>query len=564
VSISLLHSSRQQRLLVSVIAGSLLYLLQVLPIVSAVLAPPEGYVPSWAIHNLDVAQYLTWAEAGRRTWFFSNFHAPWQTEAWMFQPLLSVIGRIALWTGQPTVWCYLLFHWVSVLVATYCLLAVLRTFCTRPREAQWAVFWTVFSLPLLLLVYPLRNLLPLPRGYFVLGMLTWGLETSDGLIRGGLDNSISLTCSTAVILAGVAMLGRFLQGESDRIYMGFCALLAVASFIHPFEAFLLIPLAFAALLIAKRLSICRIALPIVVAAIGMIPYALGLLHSDSLADAGGLLHWRMSSVFWVPMRFGIPAILATYLLLSRLYLAEPTDKFLACWFALCVVLAQVPGLPFALHLFNGYAVCTAMLLVRRYFSDSKLVGGLNRWPTLTRVVAASYALISAAALVQFYTQAWQDGSRVDPELLSAVEPIEQAALLRTIRELPPDGAVLAPLELAPWIATTLHPTFASHNYLSISFEEQRKEAESFYDLRSNEMERLHKIARHPFKYVVADRPNLLPSRKPDATLGRFQLFIFPENRLPRYPGAAALDINSQSRIGQTVYRIFRNWSGQPR
>ena len=72
--------SRRWRVLWAFAAGSLLYLLQILPILSAALAPPEAYVPAWAIRNLDLPQYLTWAEAGRHAWFFPNYHAPWRTE----------------------------------------------------------------------------------------------------------------------------------------------------------------------------------------------------------------------------------------------------------------------------------------------------------------------------------------------------------------------------------------------------------------------------------------------------------------------------------------------------
>ncbi len=541
-------------------AGSLLYLLQILPIISAALAPPEGYVPAWAIRNLDLPQYLTWAEAGRHAWFFPNYHAAWRTEPWMFQPLMSVVGHVAQWTQQPVVLIYNLSHWLVVVAGTYCLIAALRTFCPRSSEARWALFWMICSVPLFLLAYPLAGLTPLPRQFFAVGMITWGYETADGLIRGGQSNCFSLSWSTMVILGGVTLLGRFLQSRDRRWYGSFCALVGVATFLHPFESFLLVPLAYVTLVLAKQFSPAMLVTPLAAAGVGMSPYLWATLQSESLRDASGLLDWRMSSPLWVPSSFGIPAILLIYLLLLRLRLPEATDKLLAGWFGLCPVLAYVPGIPFALHLFNGYAVCVAMLLVRRYRADPKLVAIVSGAPRLRQALTAAVALLSMVSLALFYRQAWQDGRRAETELLlSAVEPAEQANLLATLQSLPRDGAVLAPAELAPWVATTLHPAWGSHDFLSIAYAAQSKEAARFYADETTEGQRLALIFGERFRYVVTSRPGLLPSQRAIAIAGRYQLYAFPGHTLPRYPGAAALGLATGSTLRQGVLHKLQSW-----
>ena len=551
---------RRWRVLWAFAAGSLLYLLQILPILSAALASPEGYVPAWAIRNLDLPQYLTWAEAGRNAWFFPNYHAPWRTEPWMFQPLMSVVGHVAQWTQQPVLLIYNLSHWLVVVAGTYCLIAALRTFCPRWSEARWAVFWMVFSVPLFLLAYPLAGLTPLPRQFFAVGMITWGYETADGLIRGGQSNCFSLSWSTTVILAGVTLLGRFLQSRNRQLYWAFCALVGVATFLHPFESFLLVPLAYAALVLAKQFAPAMLVTPLVAAGLGMSPYLWAAMQSESLRDASGLLDWRMSSPLWVPSSFGVPAILLIYLLLLRLRLPEATDKLLACWFGLCPVLAYVPGIPFALHLFNGYVVCIGMLLVRRYRADPKLVATISRAPRLRQSLTAVVALLSLVSLALFYRQAWRDGRRAETELLlSAVEPAEQANLLATLRSLPQDGAVLAPAELAPWVATTLHSAWGSHDFLSITHAAQSQEAARFYAGETTEEQRLTFISGRRFRYVVTSQPGLLPSQSAIASAGRYQLYAFPGNTLGRYPGAAALGLATSSTLRHGVLRQLQSW-----
>ena len=552
--------SRRWRVLWAFVAGSLLYLLQILPILSAALTTPEGYVPAWAIRNLDLPQYLTWAEAGRNAWFFPNYHAPWRTEPWMFQPLMSVVGHVAQWTQQPVLLIYNLSHWLVVVAGTYCLIAALRTFCPRWSEARWAVFWMICSVPVFLLAYPLAGLTPLPRQFFAVGMITWGYETADGLIRGGQSNCFSLSWSTTVILAGVTLLGRFLQSRNRQLYWAFCALVGVATFLHPFESFLLVPLAYAALVLAKQFAPAMLVTPLVAAGLGMSPYLWAAMQSESLRDASGLLDWRMSSPLWVPSSFGIPAILLIYLLLLRLRLPEATDKLLACWFGLCPVLAYVPGIPFALHLFNGYAVCIGMLLVRRYRADPKLVATISRAPRFCRSLTSAVALLSLVSLALFYRQAWQDGRRAETELLlSAVEPAEQANLLATLRSLPQDGAVLAPAELAPWVATTLHSAWGSHDFLSITHAAQSQEAARFYAGETTEEQRLTFISGRRFRYVVTSQPGLLPSQSAIASAGRYQLYAFPGNTLGRYPGAAALGLATSSTLRHGVLRQLQSW-----
>ena len=160
----------------------------------------------------------------------------------------------------------------------------------------------------------------------------------------------------------------------------------------------------------------------------------------------------------------------------------------------------------------------------------------------------------------FYRQAWQDGRRAEPELLlSAVEPAEQSSLLATLRSLPRNGTVLAPAELAPWVATTLHPAWGSHDFLSIAYEAQSQQAARFYAVETTENQRLAVISGERFRYVVTSRPGLLPSQRAIAIAGRYQLYAFPDHTWHRYPGAAALGLTTGSTLRQGVLHKLQTW-----
>ena len=123
---------------------------------------------------------------------------------------------------------------------------------------------------------------------------------------------------------------------------------------------------------------------------------------------------------------------------------------------------------------------------------------------------------------------------------------------------PRDGAVLAPADLAPWVATTLHPAWGSHDFLSISYAAQNQEAARFYADETTEEQRMALIADQRFRYVVTSRPGLLPSRDPIASAGRYQLYAFPGNTLGGYPGSVALGLTPSSTLRQGILRRLRS------
>lgn len=100
---------------------------------------------------------------------------------------------------------------------------------------------------------------------------------------------------------------------------------------------------------------------------------------------------------------------------------------------------------------------------------------------------------------------------------------------------------------------------AVHDFLSIAYEAQSKEAARFYAGETTEDQRLALIYGQRFRYVVTSRPGLLPSQGAIAIAGRYQLYAFPGNTVDRYPGAAALGLTTGSTPRQGVLHKLQSW-----
>jgi hypothetical protein len=486
----------------------------------------------------DVAQYLTWFNAGRSELLLRNYHAPWQTEPAMWQPVMVAAAR----TGLPAVAAYNVLHAALYLLAAWALLFSASVFCPG-RQKWYALAFAACAIPLQLLGWIPASLLQSPRlaALTVTGLLSYGYDTADGLFRGGISSSPVITIGTLCVLCAMALLTRYLETSKLCYLMGLCGVAFLSALLHPFEIFVIVAASTVPLLLHRRIM-AWIALGIS-AGVGMLPYIVTAARTEWVRDASETLHTSLHP-FWLLANFGIPCFLTVYLLLLRFRMPAIGDTVLRSWFFSLPVLLLIPGIPFPLHLQDGFAYCIGFLLVRRIACDPQLRSALEKHRNVARAGFGALLGMSAVALALFYVQVWQDGRRADPQLLiNAVRPIPERALLDWLeRNTARDTLVLAPEDVAPWIATIPRPSFASHDFCGITFAQQREQAERFYQ-RAPGSESI--LAEYGMGAVVARRDSKTKPDLPQAVLrteiGPWLVYEFPDARMHPYPGLTALD-----------------------
>jgi hypothetical protein len=450
-------------------------LLNHVAVISGMVAPPEGYEPAYVIRNLDVPQYLTWAALAKDHWLLPNYHAPWATEPALFQPLLQVVGK----SGLPRLAAYYLLQGLLYWLAAYALIQGDLTFCRTRREMVYAAIAMVGALPLKLVGWAVAKWVGASQVVqltLVYGLIEYTYETADGLLRGGLSNSFTLTFGTAVTVGGFTLLARYLRSGDRRYFHGLVGTALVGALFHPFEVFLLVGGAAWPL---RRAGKWREVIPVGMAgALGLLPYLVQSVRSAWVRDASDFAQWHMSTPVWVLLAFGLPAILICWLLAMRTPGEGAEDDVLRSWFAATCLLPLVPAIPVAIHLFDGFAYCLGFLLVRLARRDKLF----QRFRTPARRAAWVWAASSAAVLGTVYVQIWQDGRQVDPLIgRSAVVAKQERAMLEWMgANLPRERVVLAPEEMAPWVAAIPMMAMGSHDVFSISFDAQREAAKRFY------------------------------------------------------------------------------------
>jgi hypothetical protein len=455
--------------------GVALGLLNHVAVIAGMVAPPPGFEPAYVIRNLDVPQYLTWAALAKDHWLLPNYHAPWQTEPALFQPLLQIVGK----SGLPRLSAYYLLQVLLYWLASYTLIQGALTFCRNRREMVYAAIAIVGALPLKLVGWAVAKWIGASQVVqltLVYGLIEYTYETADGLLRGGLSNSFTLTFGTAVTLGGFTLLARYLRTGDRRYFHGLVATAFVGALFHPFEVFLLVGGAAWPLWRAGRWSQL---VPLSVAGgAGLLPYLVQSVRSSWVRDASDFAQWHMSTPVWVLLAFGAPAILICWLLAMRVPGEGAEDDVLRSWFAATCLLPLIPAIPVAIHLFDGFAYCLGFLLVRLATRDKLFL----RFREPARRAAWAWAAVSVAVLGTVYLQIWEDGRQPDPLIgRSAVVAREERAMLEWMgANLPRERVVLAPEAMAPWVATIPMIAMGSHDVFSISFDAQREAAKRFY------------------------------------------------------------------------------------
>ncbi|MBZ5604289.1 MAG: hypothetical protein LAO79_18460 [Acidobacteriia bacterium] len=522
-----------------VLLAAVLFVLNHAGVISGAVAPPAGYRPSWAIHNLDIPQYLTWInalKASRDRILLPDYHAPWQTGPALFQPMFWVIARIPL----PAIDAYYVFQFALYVVACFVLFYAASVFCSG-RERWFALAVAFLALPIRMYGWMIASAFGSLKwkALFAAGLIDYGYDTADGLFRGGLSNSPTLTMGTIVVLLAMTWLARYLQTSSRKFVAAICALTFVSALMHPFELFLIIAASAAPLLLRRRIFEW-VAIG-VSGFLGVVPFGVLAVKQAWLRDAGGLSPSSFHPLL-LAADFGLPFILIVYLLMLRFRMPAETDTVLRSWFLAMPVLFVLPGVPFPLHLLNGFAYCIGFLVVRRVACDKQIRPLLERNPRAAWGILGSLGAVALAALAVFYAQVWVDGRKADPLwLLSSVERAEQPALIAWVRDHSTnDALVFAPVDVAPWIATIPRSTFASHDLFSITYPQQQEQVEKILKGEASLADLVKEYGVRVAVVPVASKATA-PEANWRANIGPWRIYEFPDAKMKPYPGIAVLD-----------------------
>lgn len=527
-----------QRVTAAICLGTVLMILHHLGVIAAQLAPPAGYSSLGYVNNLDIPQYLTWIEATKTSLFAPNFHAPWITEPALFQPLMVLVGRLPFPASFSFYSLHLLLYWI----AAFCLIEAGFEFCASWRQMRLAAVILLCQTPLQMIVWAIGTMLsPALAAAFSDGALDFSYYSADGLFRGGQSNSMTLTFGTAAMLAGFTLVAKYLKDPKPGILAGLLAVCSISALFHPYEIFVLAPGAIFAFVLYRKWS--QAFLVALASALGMAPHFYFLLRSTWLMDNSEGIHGTVNTLAWAPAVYGFPFLVLIGLMALRFSMPLASDRVLQIWFFATLLIPFLPGTPFAFHLFDGFAYCLAFLLARVASADKKLRLLWDGRPVLAKGLAWSLAAVPVATLALFLVQLASDGRAAEPKyFLSSVVKTRDIQLVRWAGgNLSSNKLILSPLAIAPWITATGKHTLASHDVMSITYKEQQKQVQDFYQGQPV----FDSIARqYGVSYVLIPMgsPAQLPSHGIHrlAELDGYEVFEVEGARMKNYPGLAEL------------------------
>ena len=527
-----------RKLLVALCLGTFLMMLHHIGVLAAWWNPPAGYSSLGYVNNLDVPQYLTWIQQAQNRILVPNLHAPWLTEPALFQPLMVMTSRLPF----PVIYSYYGLHLLMYWLASFCLIEAGFTFCRSWRQLAMASVVVVCELPLKMLAWTIGKFVsPALAEAFAYGPIEFCYDSADGLFRGGISNSMTLTFGTASMLAGFTLLAKYQEKRRPAPLVALLAVCTISAILHPYEIFVIGPGVMIFFLIYRQWL--EALLVIAASAIGMAPHFYFLLRSRWLLDNSEGIHGTVNTLSWAPATYGLPFLILAGLMALSFRLRWVNDQILQVWFFTTLLIPFVPGSPFTFHLFDGFAYCLALLLTRVASNDKQLQLLWANRPALAKSLALGFTAPAVVALCLFFAQLAADGRAKQPEVfLSSVIPTQDMRLVEwTAANIPAGKLVLSPEKLSPWITAGGVQSLASHDVMSITFKDQLELVESFYGGKQVLPEI---IDRYGISYVILrdDSKILLPEEDVSvvASIAGYRVFRINSGGMKIYPGLKQL------------------------
>jgi hypothetical protein len=526
--------------------GLALFLVQDLALWSAWLAPAAGTQPLFHLRNCDVCQYLGYLAMPNDGMLFPDLNAPWLTEPALLTPLFLIAGRLGGYLGASPVTVLNVLQLLLYLGAGCVLVWVLYVFLETRAQRAAAVSVALCAMPLTMLLFgTVRWVVPAASGLFWQGTLTLSYMSADGLLRGGLSNSPTLTFGSAMLLLALGFTGlRLVTGR--RIFVLLLAVTTmISALVHPFEVFVIVPAMGIAFLLLQHNAWLETVPVAAGAAAGLAPHLLLLLRHQWLRDLSQSFSYA-GSFGHIAFTYGLAFLAIPCLLLLRAWPQEQKDKLLLIWWLVTIGVSLLPHAPFPRHLLDGFAVVTGLLVVRLAVSHQKLGTVFRSHRRMSTIVLGCVLLLAGIAYAQMYAQIVIDGRSNDPELLySAVAADDEIAVVdefrrrRLISDL-----VLAPEPLSILLVQSPMHSFASHDHLSLDYRRQRDESARFYGHKLTTNEAHAFLADYGIRWVVVPdgcaATKYFAGRREAFSRGIFHIFELPENHLKAYPGIVAI------------------------
>jgi hypothetical protein len=529
---------------------------------TAVWSGATSAVPLFHLRSPDTSEYLGFLTLASNHFLFPNLHMAWRTEPAMFHPLFLTGGRIGSWLGFSPVLTLkileaLLLIWVGIV-----LMWVLDVFLKTRAQRIGAIVAALLTMPLTMFLLGAPRLLahsvsPL----FFLGVIELSYSSADGLLRGGLSNSPTLSFGTSMMLASLGLAAARLE-TGQRV---FSWLLVVAAFfsalVHPFEVFVIVPAVFAGFLWLERKA-WRELIPIALAAgLGFAPQLYLVLHHPWMSDMTQSFDTDMDfSRLIIAYGFGFLAV--PFLLMAKALPRTKPDKLLLLWWGLTVAISVTPGAPFPPHLLNGFSVVTGILIVRLAASDPKLNLVFQNHRTACLAALGCVLVLGGFAYGGMYVQLARDGRSLEPQfLLNASAGEDEMAVFREFQRLGrEDDLVLAPEAISLLLIRAPIHSFASHQHLSLDYYRQQADVIKFFDHKMTGAEADALLNNYGIHWVVVPEESkaieYLRGSRPSFRHGHLQVFEIPGNQIKAYPGLAVIDPAGLHRTG-VIRRVLQ-------
>lgn len=467
------------------ILGLGIFLWNIGPTLIAYLSPPPGSVGTLLPQHMDFLQYQTWINAYRTSngWLLPDYHAPWATEPALLNPACWLIGRTSALLRIDGLTIYRFLYFAASIGGGYALWFALLAFTDSRRQARLALLLSFCGVPVASVLALATHLFGTSNPLLSLISLADKVHSrfSNDSFLNGVSGGLLVLFGTVATVLCMGLLARYVSTDSRPYLRWAGVVIGVSAFVHPFEVFVMAAGGVLALLLRRNRpwlqsvrDTCWLSLP---ALAGLAPYVFLTFRHPWLKQAAEQNRWQALSPPMLVLMLGVPTVFGLLSFLLPLGKRSPTDVLLNCWFFAVLFGVYVPWLPWSHHLLDGFYCAAALLMVRHAVRWNALRGPVRR------LAFASLAALVAVSLVVRIVS-WTGAvaaARVPGNDSSAVVSRANLDLLRWLQGRAQSGdLILAPKAAAGLFATLPMHSFASHWLFSLSWNEQTRLSDNFY------------------------------------------------------------------------------------